>query len=165
MSLSRKRRKELRKLGKLANKLVHEQREVFESAGTVLSEAGVQARKLGDEYVRPQVTRMYERAEPRLRSGVQLARSFGKSLRNTASPLASQAISRAVTALEATDNKKASRKLQAYGEKCGLLKKKRRCRGVFGIILGALAAVAVTYSLWQALRDDDELWVAPAEED
>ncbi|MGB3376131.1 MAG: DNA helicase, partial [Microbacterium sp.] len=31
---------------------------------------------------------------------------------------------------------------------------------VIAIILGAAAAVGVLYAAWQALRADDELWVA-----
>ena len=165
MSLSRKRRRELKKLRKLTNRLVGEQREVIDQAGSVLYEAGNQARKLGSEHLVPRIEDAYNRARPTVEAGVDVARGFGRSVRNATAPIAAGALVRAVTALETSENKDAARRLRKYGEQHGLIKKKRGVGGVIGAILGTVAAVAVGYSLWQAFRDDDELWVAPPEQD
>ncbi|MGO1434111.1 MAG: DNA/RNA helicase [Canibacter sp.] len=165
MSLSRKRRRELKKLRKLTNSLVGQQREVIDHAGSVLHEAGSQARKIGNEHLVPRIEDAYNRAAPTVEAGFDVARGFGRSLRNATAPVAAGALARAVAALETSDNKDAARRLRRYGERQGLLKKKRGVGGIIGAILGTVAAVAVGYSLWQAFRDDDELWVAPPEQD
>ncbi len=161
MSLSRKRRRELKKLRKLTNRLVDEQREVLGQAGMVLNEAGLQARKLGNEHLVPRVENAYDRVRPGVEAGVSLARGFGRSVRQATTPVAAAALARTIAALEKADNKDAAKSLERFGRKQGLIKRRTSVGGVIAAILGTVAAAAVGYSLWQAFRDDDELWVAP----
>lgn len=164
MSLSRKRRRELKKLKKLTNKLVGEQRVVLDHAGGVLAEAGLQARHLSDEHLAPRAQRVLDRVRPTVNAGVDVARGLSRTVCNVATPVASSAVARAVSALEAGNQKDAAKRLQKFGESNGLLKKQRGIAGTFALLIGLVTAGAIGYSLWQAFRDDDELWVAPEQE-
>jgi hypothetical protein len=164
MSLSRKRRRELKKLRKLANHLANEQREVLGHAGEVLNEAGQQARKLGNEHLVPRVETALQSIRPGVETGVDIARGVSRNVRRAAAPYAASALARTINMLEKADNKDAAKRLQRYGEKQGLLKRRGRVGGVIALILGGVAAAAVGYSLWQAFREDDELWVAPEQD-
>ena len=62
------------------------------------------------------------------------------------------------------DNRDAAMQVQKFGVQQGLLKPaKKKCRvgRILAIGAGVAAAGAVGYTLWQAFRSDDELWVAP----
>ncbi|UBH04509.1 hypothetical protein K8P10_000020 [Leucobacter sp. Psy1] len=163
MALSRKRRRELRKLRSHANDLLDAQRVVLGRAGDVLGEAGSQARHLSDEHLAPRVDAAAENLRPYVETGVDSARRAAGRARRATAPVVAAALVSTVRALDKLENPDAAKQVRKFGERTGYLKKSkaRRAGGVIGIILGAVAAVGVGYALWQAFRSDDELWVSP----
>lgn len=163
MSLSRKRRRELKKLRSQAELLLDEQREILGHAGLLAQAAGKQAKHLGNEVVVPRVNEALEGVRPTVDRGVQVARRAGDQARLFVAPILATALASTVRGLERIDNRDAARQLEAFGVHQGLLKKpKRRGIGrVLAIGAGVAAAGAIGYTLWQAFRSDDELWVAP----
>ncbi|MDO4240958.1 MAG: DNA/RNA helicase [Microbacteriaceae bacterium] len=160
MALSRKRRRELKKLRKLTGNLLHEQKEVFSSAGEVIGKAGKQVRHLSNEHIAPRIETVGDLVRPVLNSTANLIKRAGNGLRAAAQPVASNTLQHAVNVLENQNRKGAAKKLTKYGQRIGLLKKSRR-GGIIGLIIGLLVAAGVGFSLWQAFRDDEELWIAP----
>lgn len=166
MSLSRKRRRELRKLRSQAQDLLDQQRVVLSHAGDVLHAAGRQAKHLGDEHLAPRVNDALENVRPVVDRGVLQARRAAENVRRFSAPLVAGALASTVRTLERLENRDAADQVRGFGERRGLLvpvKKKRRVGSIIAIVLGATAAVGVGYVLWQAFRSDDELWVAPEE--
>lgn len=166
MSLSRKRRRELRRLRSQAQDLLDQQRVVLGQAGTVLHEAGRQARRLGDEHLAPRVHDAMENMRPTVDRGVLQARLAAENVRRMSAPIVAGALASAVRTLERLENRDAANQLRGFGERRGILtpvKKQRRVGPIVAIALGVTAAAGVGYVLWQAFRSDDELWVAPEE--
>ncbi len=164
MSLSRKRRRELRRLRSQAQDLLDQQRVVLSEAGSVLHEAGRQARRLGDEHLAPRVQDALEGVRPTVDRGVLQARRAAENVRRLSAPLVAGALASTVRTLERMENREAASQLRGFGERRGLLapvKKKRRVGPIIAIALGVTAAAGVGYVLLQAFRSDDELWVAP----
>ncbi|GAA3595669.1 hypothetical protein GCM10022198_19410 [Klugiella xanthotipulae] len=168
MSLSRKRKRELKKLKSYAEDVLHDQKIVLDRAKDVLLEAGVQAKHLSDEYVAPRVNDACENVRPTVERGIRSAKQAANSVRRTAAPAVTAALITAVNALDAADNpgaRRASESIVRLGTKTGFpvkqqKKKKRSAGGVIALILGAVAAVGVAAALWQTFRADDELWIA-----
>ncbi len=163
MSLSRKRRRELKRLRAQAEELLDQQRVVLGHAGDVLHEAGRQARNLSDEYVAPRVNEAFENVRPTVDRGVVAARRAADQVRRVAAPIVATALANTVRTLEQIENRDAAKQLRTFGEQRGILKpaKKNRVGGFIALGLGIAAAAGVGYALWQAFRSDDELWVAP----
>ena len=184
MSLSRKRKKELRKLQEQANHLWEIQQNVVGDAGSIAREAGRQLGHFGREQVVPQVQESYQKyAQPYLERGVQASRHV---LNDRLVPAAGAVVGSALSVWDAaTDTRErlaAGRGLtlpkpEAYAKKADKYSKdatralKKRLSipepkrgigagGVIAIVLGVAAAVGVLYAAWQTLRADDELWVA-----
>jgi len=167
MSLSRKRRRELKRLRHAAEELLDQQRVVLGHAGSVLQEAGRQAKHLGDEVVAPRVNDAYQVVRPSVDRGVLAARRAAEQVRRVTGPFVAGALANTVRSLEQMENREAAQQLRAFGERRGLLapaKKRMGAGGVIAIGLGIAAAAGVGYALWQAFRSDDELWVAPDED-
>jgi len=168
MSLSRKRKRELKKLRAQAEVLLGEQRDILGHAGLLAQEAGRQAKHLGSEVVAPRIGEALQGARPVVDRGVRIARGFGHNARLLAAPILANALASTVRGLERIENEDAARQLRAFGVQRGLLeppKKKRRVGRVLAIGAGIAAAGAIGYTLWQAFRSDDELWVAPEDRD
>lgn len=164
MSLSRKRRRELNKLRSQAELLLEEQREIFGHAGSLAQEAGRQARHLGDEYVVPRVNEALDGVRPSIDRGVSAARRAGEQARLFVAPILATALANTVRGLERIEEHDAAKQVQSFGVQKGLLKPAKKKFGVGRVIAigaGVAAAAAVGYTLWQAFRSDDELWVAP----
>ncbi|KTR87067.1 hypothetical protein [Leucobacter chromiiresistens] len=161
MNLSRKRRRELRKLRKNAQELLDQQRVVLGHAGEVLGQVGGQARHLSDEHLMPRVDGALEAVRPTLDRGVATARRAASTVRRATTPIVASALARTIQTLDEIDNPKAAKKVRGFGERSGYLKPKKKAGGVVAVGLGVAAAVGVGYALWQAFRTDDELWVAP----
>ncbi|GAA2189297.1 MULTISPECIES: DNA/RNA helicase [Leucobacter] len=161
MNLSRKRRRELRKLRKNAQELLDQQRVVLGHAGEVLGQAGGQARRLSDEHLMPRVDGAIEAVRPTVDRGVASARRAADTVRRATTPFVASALARTIQALDEIDNPKAAKKVRGFGERSGYLKPKKSAGGVIALGLGVVAAAGVGYALWQAFRTDDELWVAP----
>lgn len=164
MSLSRKRRRELKRLRTHAEDLLDQQRVVLAHAGDVLHEAGLQAKGLSDEYVAPRINDAIEGVRPSIDRGVLAARRAADQVRRVSAPIVATALANAVRTLEQVDSRDAATQLRSFGERRGLLKPAKKKVGAGGIVaigLGVVAAAGVGYALWQAFRSDDELWVAP----
>jgi hypothetical protein len=165
MKLSRKRRRELKKLRSVAEDVLQDQRVVLGRAGAVLNEASRQARYLSNEHVAPRVQDVLAGTRPVVDRGMLAARNAVTSIRRVSAPVVTGALVNTVRALDSIDDDRArvaSRSLLGFGQRAGLIETPRRRRGgtVVGIILGTLAAIGVGYALWQTFRADDELWVA-----
>ncbi len=164
MSLSRKRKKELRKLQTQANSLWESQQILVGEAASVAREAGRQLGHLHREQVRPRVAAGYETyAAPYVEKGK-------KVVNGTVIPAAGAVVGSALSVWDAASD---TRSRLASGRGIDLpaswrkaapapapVKKGMGAGGVIAIILGVAAALGVLYAAWQTLRADDELWVA-----
>lgn len=164
MKLSRKRRRELRRLRSAAQELLDQQRVVLGHAGEVLGETGRQAKRLGNEHLVPRVEAGLEAARPSIERGVGSARRAARVVRSATAPAVAGALASAVHKLDELEQRDAARQVRSFGERIGYLEPTKKKRGIGGVIalgLGVAAALGVGYALWQAFRTDDELWVAP----
>ena len=183
VSLSRKRKKELRKLQTQATSLWESQQVIIGEAADVAREAGRQLGNYNRETLVPQAKQTYERyAAPYVDRGRTVTKDvLEKRIVPTAGAVVGQALSAWDAANEtrarlaagrgihldsarfaknaAKHGGKATKKLNAQ---LAVLEPKRGigAGGVIAIILGVAAAAGVLYAAWQTLRADDELWVA-----
>ena len=160
MSLSRKRKKELRKLQTQANSLWEAQQVLVGEAASVAREARSQLGHLHREEVRPRVQAGYETyAAPYVDKGA-------KVVNDTIVPAAGAVVGSALSVWDAANDTRArlaaGRGLPASWAKPAPVPVKSGigAGGVIAIILGVAAALGVLYAAWQTLRADDELWVA-----
>lgn len=163
MQLSRKRRRELKKLRTQAEVLLDHQREVLGHAGQVFGEAGRQAKELGNEHLMPRVELAVDQARPFVQRNVACARRAADRVRIAAAPVVAAALAGTVRSLERMERSEASRQLRDFGEQRGLIepvKKKKKRGGLIAVGIGVAAATAVGYALWQAFREDDDMWVS-----
>ncbi|MDX2376247.1 DNA helicase [Microbacterium sp. LRZ72] len=187
MSLSRKRKKELRKLQDSANKLWESQQVLVGEAANVAREARRQLGHFSREQVGPAVQGAYEsrvlpavdktvrysrhtlddRVIPAVGSAVGSAMSVWDTANDTRARLA------AGRGFELPSSKKFNKKADGYRKKATKAMSKKLSAyspapqksgigvgGVIAIVFGAVAALGVLYAAWQTLRADDELWVA-----
>ena len=184
MSLSRKRKKELRKLQDQANKLWESQQVLVGEAGAVAREAGRQLGNYSREHVVPTVQAKYEQyAAPYVDKGMKVSKQV---LNDRIIPATGAVVGSALSVWDAANDtrqrltagrelnldlaalakradkrgKGISKKLAAQLAAAAPEKKGMGAGGVIAIILGIAAAVGVLYAAWQTLRADDELWVA-----
>ena len=166
MSLSRKRKKELRKLQTQANSLWEAQQVLVGEAATVAREASRQLGNYSRERVVPQFHEKYDRyAGQYVDKGVKVSR---KVLNDTVVPAAGAVVGSAMSVWDAANDTRAK---LASGRGIELskvfskappvpVKTGPNAGGVIAIILGVAAALGILYAAWQTLRADDELWVA-----
>ena len=156
MSLSRKRRKELKRLQSSAEELWGNQQTVLAHANAVAREA---SRQLGH------LTR--EEVMPRMRTGYEsyvrpMARSAGDSVERTVG----SALGSVLTMGDIANDTRVRRALERVSPRAAVVEKKKKGAG-FGTYLaigvGIIAACGVAYAVWQTFRADDELWVADDE--
>ncbi|WP_426186510.1 DNA helicase [Microbacterium sp. TWP3-1-2b2] len=156
MSLTRKRKKELRRLRDNATELWESQQEVVGHAAEVAREASRQLAGVGREQVVPVVQDAYNRrVAPTVDRGVKFGRHV---VDDKIVPIVGGVVGSALTAWDVANAKR-----QGLEFSHGRIVKKKQGPGigsVIAIVLGAAAAVGVLYAAWQALRTDDELWVA-----
>jgi hypothetical protein len=184
VSLSRKRKKQLRKLQDQASKLWESQQVLVGESAHVAREAGRQLGYFGREQVVPTVQDSYQKyAAPYVDRSVDYSKHV---LSDKVVPAAGAVVGSALSVwdaahdtrdriakgrgLELPDAKKYAKRADKYGKKATRkLSKKLSVQprhdgisagGVIAIILGVAAAVGVAYAAWQTLRADDELWVA-----
>lgn len=155
VSLTRKRKKELRRLQHDATKLWESQQVVVGHAADVAREASRQLGSLGREQVLPAVQDTYQRrVAPVVDRGVQMGRHV---MDHKVVPMVGGVVGSALTAWDVANAKRygltGSRQPAPVKTRPGL-------GSVVAIVLGAAAALGVVYAAWQALRADDELWVA-----
>ncbi|WP_125133247.1 DNA helicase [Microbacterium sp. 10M-3C3] len=181
MSLSRKSKKELRKLRKHAAKVWESQQVLLGEGADVAREAGRAVGNYSREQVVPAVKDSYDRyAAPYVDKSVKYSRHV---LSDKVVPTAGALVGGAMSVWDAAndtrarlakgrgfelDTKKYAKKADKYGKQATkkLAKKLEPQRsgigagGVIAILLGIAAAAGVVYAAWQTLRADDELWVA-----
>lgn len=164
MSLSRKRKKELRKLQDSASRLWETQQVLVGEAAGIAREAGRQLGNYRREQVVPTVQAKY---------GETLAPVVSKTKNmfdERVVPTVGTAWGSALSVLDAANE---VRQRAAAGRGIDLAPFKKVSTvvaapaprgigvgGVVAIVLGVAAAVGVVYAAWQTLRADDELWVA-----
>lgn len=167
MSLSRTRRKELKRLKSNAEQLWAHQQEVLETANAVAREASRQASILAREELAPRVREGYQHyVMPTVSSARGLVNSASHTLERTVLPALGTAVG---TALSVADIAKEARVRSALS-RLGINKPEPKKSGssagtVIAIIVGAVALVGVAYAVWQTFRADDELWIADDEVD
>ncbi|MBT1018655.1 DNA/RNA helicase [Canibacter sp. lx-72] len=161
MSLSRKNKRELKKLRKLVGVVLDEQRDVIDHAGVVLSEAGNQAKKLSNQHLLPRVAKAYKTVSPTVERGLANLIKFSQGLGDKMPPLAEQTVLRAINAANSTGNKNLAKSIRKFAEKNGVIKKRNTPGKTLAILAGIGVAAAVGYSLWQSFRDDEDIWLAP----
>jgi len=160
VSLSRKRQKELRQLQSEAAKLWAAQQVVVGEAADIAREAGRQLDNFRREQVVPTVQDVYEhRVVPVVDKGVKFSRDV---VDHKVVPAIGGVVGSALTAWDIANAKRTG---TAHTPRAVLSAPAERKSGlgigaVIAIILGAAAAVGVLVAAWQALRADDELWVA-----
>jgi hypothetical protein len=159
VSLSRKRKKQLRRLQKDATQLWESQQVVVGHAADVAREASRQLGGLGREQVLPVVQDTYNRrVAPVVDRGVKIGRHV---VDERVVPIVGGVVGSALTAWDVANAKRHG--VSAPAPRGAFGKKQKSGPGlgsVVAIVLGAAAAVGVLYAAWQALRADDELWVA-----
>ena len=165
MSLSKKRKKELRKLQDSAVHLWEAQQMLVGEAATVAREAGRQLGHLNRERVAPVIDEKYHHyVEPvvgRVAPYVDSSRKASKAfLDHKVVPAVGGAIGKALSAVDAANETRVRISKQRAGIPLVEPKKKRSAGPIIAIVLGVAAAGAVLYAAWQTLRADDELWVA-----
>jgi hypothetical protein len=111
MSLSRKNRRELKRLRAQAEDLLDQQRIVLGHAGSVLQEAGRQAKNLSNEYVAPRVNDAIDEMRPAIDRGVVAARRAADQVRRVAAPIVATALANTVRTLEQMENRDAAKQL------------------------------------------------------
>ena len=156
MSLSRKRKKELRRLQNDANQLWENQQVLVGHAADVAREAGRQLGNLNREQVVPVIQDTYNRrVAPVVDRGVKIGKHV---VDDKFVPIVGGVVGTALTAWDVANAKRHGVSVQV--RKAAPQKSGPGLGSVIAIILGAAAAVGVLYAAWQALRADDELWVA-----
>ncbi|MGL3148798.1 DNA helicase [Microbacterium sp. A82] len=155
MSLTRKRKKELRRLQNDANELWESQQVLVGHAADVAREASRQLGNLGREQVLPVVQDTYNRRfAPTVDRGLKLGRQV---VDDKVVPIVGGVVG---TALSAWDVANAKRQGLSFSHHPAPKKSGPGVGSIIAIVLGAAAAAGVLYAAWQALRADDELWVA-----
>jgi TPP-dependent pyruvate/acetoin dehydrogenase alpha subunit len=174
VALTRKRRKELKRLKGQAEGLWNDQRELLEHASAVVREATHQAANYAREEVSPRFHDTIDsRLKPAVSSSIAGARSAAEStksrIKGDVLPAVTSALGTALAALEVAKNQqvrdafaRVSTLGSTAGHKTSLVKAQPKSPG-FGrymlIGLSVVAAAGVAYAAWQTLRADDDLWI------
>lgn len=180
MALSRKRRKELKKLKGQAGDLWDDQRALLEHANRVAREARRQASHYAREEVSPRLRDKYDdtlrpvvdTARSAAETGLSSARSAASHTRHRISddviPGVTSALGAALAAIEVAKNhqvqdavNRAAKFGNDVGTRVGIVKPKPSAGpGKYILIgFGVVAFAVVAYAAWQTLRADDDLWV------
>jgi len=184
MGISRKRKKEFRKLQTQANRLWESQQVLAGEAAVVAREAGRQLGNYNREQLVPAVQAGYGKyAAPYVDRGIKYSQ---RVLTDRVLPAAGAVVGAGLSVWDAAGETRARlaegrglvipdagayrKKAQKYGKKATSQlssrfapvpeKKGIGAGGVIAILLGVAATVGVLYAAWQTLRADDELWVA-----
>lgn len=177
MSLTRKRKKELKRLRSSAEQLWSQQQEVMANANALAAEARKQAGYYTREEIAPRVRDGYDAyVRPAAQSAATTASRFAGAARDRLVGDVIPAVGTAVgTALSVVDHARAARASAFSGEfkKAGKQLAKRTSAAteksgpgagtIVAVSLGIVAAAGVLYAVWQTFRANDELWVADEE--
>ncbi|MFD5224055.1 DNA helicase [Microbacterium sp. NPDC058342] len=153
MNLSRKRKKELRKLQNDAGQLWEAQQVLVGHATDIAREAGRQLGHFNREQVVPVVQDTYNRrVAPTVDRGLKIGKHV---VDDKVVPIVGGVVGTALSAWDVANAKRHGLVHRPAPKKKGL-----GVGSVIAIVLGAAAAIGVVAAAWQALRADDELWVA-----
>ena len=157
MNLSRKRKKELRKLQNDAGRLWESQQVLVGQASDIAREAGRQLGNFNREQVIPAVQHSYDR---HVAPTVDRSMKVGKQVVDErVVPIVGGVVGTALSAWDVANQKRRSytggRAVVEVPQKKGM-----GLGAVIALVLGVAAAVGVVVAAWQALRAEDELWVA-----
>ncbi|MEV1128599.1 DNA helicase [Agromyces sp. NPDC049794] len=156
MSLSRKRRKELKRLRSSAEELWGDQQHVLAEANAVAREASRALGNLTREEFVPRVRNSYDSY---LRPGVDQAR--GAIERTVGGALGS-----VLSIGDIANDARVRRALARVSPRAAAIVEQKRGPGVgtyLAIGTAVVVAAGVAYAVWQTFRADDELWVADDE--
>jgi cobalamin biosynthesis Mg chelatase CobN len=172
MSLSRKRRKALKRLKGTAEDLWLDQQAVLDRANAILREAGKQASFLADEEVKPRVKSAVGTVAPTITRNVAAVKVAGQTAKNRFSsdviPALASTVGSAAAVMQLARNpefvqqagKKASKAAKSL-QKTSAKSSGGSKAGLFVVVtLGVVTALGLGYALWQTFRADDELWIA-----
>ncbi|HAQ59930.1 MAG TPA: DNA helicase [Microbacterium sp.] len=185
MSLSRKRKKELRKLQDSANKVWQTQQVLVGEAAGIAREARRQLGNYSREQVAPAVQATYDqRLAPVVHKSAAVSRDV---LEHRVVPAVGGVVGSALSVWDAANDTRSrlasgrgfalpdarmmGKKADAYSKKATKAMSKKlpalepqrsgiSTGSVIALVLGVIAAAGVLYAAWQTLRADDELWVA-----
>jgi hypothetical protein len=175
MELSRKRRRELKRLKGSASDLWEDQRDVLDRASKVVAEARRQLVNVSREEVAPRMRDTFDnRVLPRVATGIATTKYVARSARDKITegvlPTVSGALGSALTMSELAKDQGVREALDQIRK--GALKrvstppKKSYGPGSFILMaLGAATIAGIAYATWQTLRSDDDLWVGDEAED
>lgn len=155
MNLSRKRKKELRRLQNDAGQLWEAQQVLVGHAADIAREAGRQLGNFNREQVVPVVQDTYsKRVAPTVDRGIKIGRHV---VDDKVVPIVGGVVGTALSAWDVANSRR-----QGLMHKAAPAPKKKSTGlgSVVAIVLGVAAAIGVVAAAWQALRADDELWVA-----
>lgn len=172
IELSRKRRKQLKKLKGQTASLIGEQRQVLEHANAILAEARANAADVARRDIAPRVQNAIDNGvRPAVATGMSAASSAAAATKERfVSDVLPGLVSTAGTVLGAMDSVKDPRvqKIVQDAQKRAKqaqkqLPKQRSGLGFGGvalIVVGIVAVAGAAYAAYQTLRADDDLWVA-----
>jgi hypothetical protein len=163
MSLSRKRRKELKRLRSSAEELWGNQQDLMERANTVAREASRQLGHLTREEVVPRVRTGFDSyVRPNVEQARVLARSAGDTLERTVG----NALGSVLAIGDIANDARVRRAVERVSPRAAAVVKQKQGPGIgtyLAVGAGIIAAAGVAYAVWQTFRADDELWVADDE--
>jgi len=158
VSLSRKQKKELRRLQSDAQKLWESQQVLVGDAAALARSAGQRLGDYGRTEVLPAVQAKYRRhVAPVVDRGVQISKDV---VDRRVVPVVGGAIGSALAAWDVANDKRRTIRWMPDYTPPAPARRGASVGSVIAVILGAAAAVGVVWAAWQALRADDELWVA-----
>ena len=163
MSLSRKRRKELKRLRSNAEELWGNQQQVLAHANSVAREA---SRQLGHVTREEVVPRMRSGYESYVRPGMDSARDYARSAGDAAQLGLGNALGSLLAIGDIANDARVRRAVERVSPRAAAVVQQKKGPGVgtyLAIGAGIVAAVGVAYAVWQTFRADDELWVADDE--
>ena len=163
MSLSRKRRKELKRLRSSAEELWGVQQDVLERANDVAQEAKRQLGHLTREEFVPRVRTGYESY---VRPGVEQAKGYVRVAGSSAERTLGNALGSVLSIGDIANDARVRRAVARISPRAAAVVQEKKGAGVgtyLAIGAGIIAAAGVAYAVWQTFRADDELWVADDE--
>ena len=163
MSLSRKRRKELKRLQSSAEELWGNQQHVLEHANAVAREASRQLGHITREEVVPRVRTGYESY---VRPGVEQAGRYARSAGDSVERTVGNALGSVLSIGDIANDARVRRAVERISPRAAAVVAQKKGPGVgtyLAIGAGIIAAAGVAYAVWQTFRADDELWVADDE--
>lgn len=158
MSLSRKQKKELRRLQSDAQQLWESQQVLVGNAAALARSAGQKLGDYGRTEVLPAMQATYERrVAPAIDRGLKISRDV---VDRRVVPAVGGAIGSALAAWDVANDKRRTIQWMPDYTPPAPARRGASVGSVIAIILGAAAAIGVVWAAWQTLRADDELWVA-----